>query len=143
MSAPRETARAILQTEATRVDWLAAAALLLHGPVDVGTTLFIQLVCGKEDDNPVVERLGPTRWLQVKALVVAGIVVAWAIGRGFVGDEEPDPRLQLPLGLFVLLGVVFVLPNLAVALRCGRETLGGEQAPSPASAPLLRLERPT
>lgn len=97
-----------------RTDQLTAAALLLHGPIDVALTAIGRRVIGggpgspgDPEGNPVVRRLGERRWLLVKGLAIAGALVAWYIGRG-------SPWINLPLYALVALGVLLVLPNAAL-----------------------------
>lgn len=95
-----------------RNDRLAAAAFVLHGPLDILLTAVGRRVCpGDPESNPVVLELGEGRWLAVKGIALAGGAVAWYIGRDMA-------LLGLPLGLLAGVGAVLVLPNAIVIYGC-------------------------
>lgn len=93
-------------------DRLAVTALALHGPVDIFLTSLGRRICpGDPEGNPLVHILGEEKWLLVKTAMIGGTAVAWWIGRSHA-------LMAIPLGILVLLGLIFVVPNAAVVGGC-------------------------
>lgn len=84
---------------------LMATALMLHGPVDVTVTLMHPHL----ESNPIVHGLGFEMWVLLKIGLLPALMVAYLISH-----EHPITRLMTLL--LVALGVVLILPNIAVVL---------------------------
>jgi len=99
-----------------RTQALAGAALALHGPGDVLTTLHGRSTCFYDPEaNPLVASMDPTAWLGVKALALAPLAVVWTVD----GGARSRLLIDVLLALLVLLGLVATVGNAyVITTRC-------------------------
>jgi uncharacterized membrane protein YqaE (UPF0057 family) len=99
-----------------RTKALTGAALALHGPGDVLTTLYGRATCPYDPEgNPLVASMDPTAWLGVKALALAPLAVVWTVESG----GKARLLIDVLLAVLVLLGLVATVGNAyVITKRC-------------------------
>lgn len=93
-------------------------AVLIHGPIDILTTIIGRAWCAYDPEaNPIVHSLGTTRWVLLKVVMLGALVV--------VAPAAAQTTLGLTLlKVLVVLGAVLVLPNIPIIATCPKHPVG-------------------